>query len=136
MTPAAIRTMDLSKTFGVVRAPDHLTLEIPRWIIFGFLRPNGSGKTTTIRLLLGLIEPTSGTAEVLGFNIRTDAASVRQRSGAFPGVTSARADGRCLMVNLQGTADVPAVVGALVSAGFSSNPCVTARDPWMTYSVH
>ena len=83
MTPAAIRTMDLSRTFGVVRALDHLTLEIPRGIIFGFLGPNGSGKTTTIRLLLGLIEPTSGTAEVLGFNTRTDAASVRQRSGAL-----------------------------------------------------
>jgi ABC-2 type transport system ATP-binding protein len=83
MTAPAIRTTDLSRQFGAVRALDHLTLEIPRGIVFGFLGPNGSGKTTTIRLLLGLLEPTSGSAEVLGYDTRTHAAAIRERSGAL-----------------------------------------------------
>jgi len=83
MTPPAVRTMDLTRHFGAVCALDQVTLEIPRGIIFGFLGPNGSGKTTTIRLLLGLLEPTSGSAEVLGFDTRTMAAAIRQRSGAL-----------------------------------------------------
>lgn len=83
MVPPAVRTMDLSKHFGVVHALDQVTLEIPRGIIFGFLGPNGSGKTTTIRLLLGLLEPTSGHAEVLGYSTRTQASEIRQRTGAL-----------------------------------------------------
>jgi ABC-2 type transport system ATP-binding protein len=83
MTSPAIRTHDLGKRFGGVRALDHLTLEVPRGIIFGFLGPNGSGKTTTIRLLLGLLEPTAGTAQVLGHDTRTDADAIRRRSGVL-----------------------------------------------------
>lgn len=82
MTPA-IRTVTLSRHFGAIHALDGLTLEIPRGIIFGFLGPNGSGKTTTIRLLLGLLEPTSGSAVVLGYDTRTNAAAIRERSGAL-----------------------------------------------------
>jgi ABC-2 type transport system ATP-binding protein len=83
MTQPAVRTSNLSRQFGANCALDQLTLEIPRGIIFGFLGPNGSGKTTTIRLLLGLLEPTSGSAEVLGHDTRTDAAAIRARSGAL-----------------------------------------------------
>jgi len=83
MTPPAVRTANLSRMFGVVRALDDVTLEIPRGIIFGFLGPNGSGKTTMIRLLLGLLEPTTGTAEVLGCDTRSAAAAIRQQSGAL-----------------------------------------------------
>lgn len=82
MVPA-VRTLDLSRQFGAVRALDQLTLEVPRGSIFGFLGPNGSGKTTTIRLLLGLLQPTSGHAEVLGYNTRTNAAAIRHRCGAL-----------------------------------------------------
>lgn len=82
MTPA-IRMVALSRHFGAIHALDGLTLEIPRGIIFGFLGPNGSGKTTTIRLLLGLLEPTSGSAVVLGYDTRTNAAAIRERSGAL-----------------------------------------------------
>jgi len=52
-------------------------------IIFGFLGPNGAGTTTTIRMLLGLLEPTDGQAEVLGFDTRTQADEVRTRTGAL-----------------------------------------------------
>jgi ABC-2 type transport system ATP-binding protein len=61
----AIHTTGLSRHFGSIRAVENLDLEIPAGIIFGFLGPNGSGKTTTIRLLLGLHEPTAGTAQIL-----------------------------------------------------------------------
>lgn len=83
MTEIAIRTENLSRSFGGVRAVDNLSLEIPRGIVFGFLGSNGSGKTTTIRLLLGLLEPTSGRAQVLGFDTRKQASEIRQRTGAL-----------------------------------------------------
>ena len=70
MTEAAIRTTNLTRDFGAVRAVDALTLEVPPGIIFGFLGANGAGKTTTINLLLGLLEPTAGQAQVLGFDTR------------------------------------------------------------------
>ncbi len=79
----AIRTLDLCRNFGSVQAVDHLSLEIPRGIVFGFLGANGSGKTTTIRLLLGLLEPTKGRAEVLGFDTRSHGGEIRQRTGAL-----------------------------------------------------
>jgi ABC-2 type transport system ATP-binding protein len=83
MTSPAVSTSALSRHFGAVRALDDVSLEIARGSIFGFLGPNGSGKTTMIRLLLGLLEPTSGTARVLGCDTRRDAAAIRQRSGAL-----------------------------------------------------
>ncbi|MFN8581540.1 MAG: ABC transporter ATP-binding protein [Gemmatimonadaceae bacterium] len=66
-----------------MRALDHLTLEVPRGIVFGFLGPNGAGKTTAIRTFLGLVEPTSGRAEVLGHDAWTDGAAVRAKAGAL-----------------------------------------------------
>lgn len=83
MTQMAIRTQDLTRDFDTVRAVDGLSLEVPPGIVFGFLGPNGSGKTTTIRLLLGLLEPTAGQATVLGFDTRTEADQIRGRTGAL-----------------------------------------------------
>ena len=83
MTDIAIRTENLTRDFATVRAVDHLTLNVPRGIVFGFLGPNGSGKTTTIRMLLGLLEPTEGTAEVLGYSVRREADEIRERAGAL-----------------------------------------------------
>ena len=83
MTDTAIRMESLTRDFGTIRAVDGLSLEVPAGIIFGFLGPNASGKTTTINLLLGLLEPTEGQAEVLGFDTRTQAADVRARAGAL-----------------------------------------------------
>jgi ABC-2 type transport system ATP-binding protein len=63
----AITSAGLSKRFrGGQLAVDNVDLEVPRGSVYGFLGPNGSGKTTTIRMLLGLIYPTSGRHELLG----------------------------------------------------------------------
>ena len=83
MTDFAIRTEGLTREFGSLRALDGVSLEVPAGSIFGFLGPNGSGKTTTIRLLLGLLEPTRGTATVLGYDTRSAAGAVRERCGAL-----------------------------------------------------
>lgn len=83
MNPIAIRTQNLTRSFGSVHAVDSLDMEVPAGIVFGFLGPNGSGKTTTIRLLLGLLEPDTGKAEVLGYDTRSQSAEIRQRSGAL-----------------------------------------------------
>ena len=79
----AIRITGLTRDFGTLRALDGLSLDVPAGIVFGFLGPNGSGKTTTIRLLLGLLEPTAGQAEVLGCDTRTQADAIRARCGAL-----------------------------------------------------
>ena len=79
----AIRTEQVTRDFGPVRALDGLSLEVPRGIVFGFLGPNGAGKTTAIRVLLGLIHPTVGRASVLGFDTRRDGAAIRARCGAL-----------------------------------------------------
>ena len=79
----AIQTRQLTRDFGALRAVDQISFEVPLGTVFGFLGPNGSGKTTTIRLLLGLIEATSGEADVLGMNVRRQADDIRAASGAL-----------------------------------------------------
>jgi ABC-2 type transport system ATP-binding protein len=78
-----ILTHKLSRFFDTTRAVSDLTIAVPAGIIYGFLGPNGSGKTTTIRLLLGLLAPTSGKAEVFGFDPFTRGDQVRLRTGAL-----------------------------------------------------
>jgi ABC-2 type transport system ATP-binding protein len=81
---AAVRTVGLTKRFrsGQV-AVDGLDLVVPRGSVTGFLGPNGSGKTTTIRMLLGLVTPTDGTVELLGEPVPTASARVLPRVGAL-----------------------------------------------------
>lgn len=79
----AIKTIGLTHDFGQLRAVDNLSLEVPAGSIFGFLGPNGSGKTTTIHLLLGLLNPTDGCATVLGHDIHTASNQIREKSGAL-----------------------------------------------------
>jgi ABC-2 type transport system ATP-binding protein len=79
----AIQTDQLTRSFGALKAVDRLTIEVPRGTVFGFLGPNGSGKTTTIRLLLGLLDPDQGSAQVMGFDSRKQAGEVRTRCGAL-----------------------------------------------------
>jgi len=83
MSTNAILTRSLSRSFGAVQALSQVSFEVPQGIVFGYLGPNGSGKTTTIRLLLGLLEPDAGEAEVLGYNTRTQAQEIRENCGAL-----------------------------------------------------
>src|SRR5260370_8433005 len=63
--PLAIETRSLSKHFGPRKAVDGLTISVPQEVIAGFVGPNGAAKTTTIRLLLGLVRPTGGSPTIL-----------------------------------------------------------------------
>ena len=80
----AIATSGLTKRFrGGQLAVDHVDLAVPRGAVYGFLGPNGSGKTTTIRMLLGLAFPTGGSAEILGTTMSAGAVSVLSRVGSL-----------------------------------------------------
>lgn len=79
-----IQTTDLTKRYGSVTAVDGLDLTVEEGEVFGFLGPNGAGKTTTIDLLLDFIRPTSGHAEVLGYDTRAETDEVRNRIGILP----------------------------------------------------
>jgi ABC-2 type transport system ATP-binding protein len=81
---AAIATVGLTKHFGSLVALDSLDLEVRPGEVFGFLGPNGSGKTTTIRLLLGLIRPTRGSATILGIPVG-DVERAHRHVGYVPG---------------------------------------------------
>lgn len=82
-TDAAIETSGLTKIFGRQRAVDDLDLTVPRGSVFGFLGPNGSGKTTTIRMLLGLAGASSGEIRMLGAPMPGALRSVLPRVGAL-----------------------------------------------------
>jgi len=77
----AVRAEGLRKAFGSLVAVDGLDLTIDRGEVFGLLGPNGSGKTTTIRMLCGLMEPTAGRAQVAGVDVVDDPEGVRRRIG-------------------------------------------------------
>lgn len=78
---AVVKTERLRRVFGALVAVDALDLEIGRGEIFGLLGPNGSGKTTTIRILCGLLQPTSGRAWVAGIDVAREPERVRTRIG-------------------------------------------------------
>ncbi len=77
----AVETSHLTRRFAEFTAVNDVTLSVSAGEVFGFLGPNGSGKTTTIRMLCGLIAPTSGTGTVLGIDIAKDPEGVRRRIG-------------------------------------------------------
>jgi ABC-type multidrug transport system ATPase subunit len=79
----AVRTSGLTRRFGKQVAVDRVDLAVPRGAIYGFLGPNGSGKTTTIRMLLGLLSADAGDIEVLGQSMPTAARRVLPRVGAL-----------------------------------------------------
>jgi ABC-2 type transport system ATP-binding protein len=81
MPEIAIVVENLTKKFGDFTAVDGVSFEIQSGEVVGYLGPNGSGKTTTIRMLLGLLRPTSGNARVLGFDIEHQAEAIRPLVG-------------------------------------------------------
>lgn len=85
---SAIEVQDLSKDFNSVRALDKVTFSVPEGHVFGYLGPNGSGKTTTVRILATLIPPTSGTAKVFGYDVRKKPVEVKKRIGLVQQNTS------------------------------------------------
>ncbi len=82
---SAIRIEGLHKAFGATRALDGLDLRVDTGEVHGFLGPNGAGKTVTIRVLLGLLRPDSGTAELLGADPWRDAVALHRRIAYVPG---------------------------------------------------
>ncbi len=81
---APIVTEGLSKHFAEVKALDELNLTVEHGEVFGFLGPNGSGKTTMIRTILDEIRPTAGRASILGFDSRRDSVEIRRHIGYLP----------------------------------------------------
>src|SRR5512136_3196010 len=77
----AIEVKGLTKSFGARKVVDDLTLSVQRGRILGFLGPNGSGKTTTIRMLCGLLTPDSGEGRCLGYDIRTQQEEIKRHVG-------------------------------------------------------
>ncbi|MDB5105564.1 MAG: transporter-related protein [Fibrobacteres bacterium] len=77
----SIRTEHLTKSFGAFTAVDHIDVAVEKGEVFGFLGANGAGKTTAIRMLCGLLAPTSGRGTVAGFDIIAETAKIRTRIG-------------------------------------------------------
>jgi ABC-2 type transport system ATP-binding protein len=77
----AVETDNLTRRFGDFVAVDRVTLQVAPGEVFGFLGPNGSGKTTTIRMLCGLIAPSEGSGKVLGFDIGRESEQIKSRIG-------------------------------------------------------
>jgi ABC-2 type transport system ATP-binding protein len=80
-TSTAIEARDLTKAYGDLVAVDRLSLTVGTGEVFAFLGPNGSGKTTTIRMLCGIISPSSGDGRVLGFDVATQSEDIKARIG-------------------------------------------------------
>ena len=79
--PLAIDVHDLCKSFGALTAVNHVSIQIEQGHITGFLGPNGSGKTTTLRMLCGLLTPDSGAGQVLGLDFPREAAAIKRQTG-------------------------------------------------------
>jgi ABC-2 type transport system ATP-binding protein len=84
----ALRTAGLGKTYGDVAALSDLDVEVAPGEVFGYLGPNGSGKTTTIRLVMGLAKPDTGSAHVVGLDAQHDVVAAHRRIGYVPGEAS------------------------------------------------
>ena len=110
--PFAIETSVLTKSFGPFKALKGLNLQVPHQCIFGLLGPNGAGKSTAIKILTTLLESTSGSATVAGFDVAHQPVEVRRRIGYVPQMLSA--DGGLTAVeNLELSASLYGLRGAL-----------------------
>jgi ABC-2 type transport system ATP-binding protein len=112
MSDTALRTEGLTKRFGDVTALDHLDLEVAQGEVVAYLGPNGSGKTTTIRLLLGLSRPTEGRAEIFGLDCQRQPEAIHRRlafvageANLWPSLTGAET--LALLGRVHGQVDEP-----------------------------
>jgi ABC-2 type transport system ATP-binding protein len=130
-----LRTQGLTKKYGRRLVVDRLSLSVERGDVFGFLGQNGAGKSTTMRMLLGLIRPTAGFAELLGFNISRQPLRARARIGAiieapaFYENFSASQNLR-MFAALSGGASPTRIASVLETVGLTER----ARDPVREYS--
>jgi len=81
MSDLAIQAKDLTRTFGSFTAVDHISFDVKAGEVFGFLGANGAGKTTAIRMLIGLLQPSAGTARVAGFDVSRETEEVKRNIG-------------------------------------------------------
>ena len=79
--PVIIETRDLTRRFASLTAVDHLNLRVERGEIFGLVGPDGAGKTTTLRMLCGLMDPSEGSATVAGHDVKRESQAVKDRIG-------------------------------------------------------
>lgn len=79
--PPAIEAAELSRSFGAFTAVDRISFEVARGEVFGFLGANGAGKTTAIRMLIGLLAPSAGRATVAGFDVASEPERIKRRIG-------------------------------------------------------
>ena len=77
----AVTVRDLEKRFGSFVAVNRISFEVPRGEVFGFLGPNGGGKSTTIRMLCGILAPTAGQGSVAGYDVRTQPEMIKANIG-------------------------------------------------------
>ena len=90
--PMVLRVADLTRRFGDLVAADHVTFAVAEGEVFGLLGANGAGKSTVIKMLTTLLPPTSGDAEVAGFDLRREPQEVRRRVGYVPQMLSVDGD--------------------------------------------
>ena len=91
-TENAVEVSNLTKHFGELVAVDHISFQVKKGELFGFLGPNAAGKTTTIRMLTGVIKPDEGTASILGYDILREGLKTRQLMGIVPEMANAYVD--------------------------------------------
>jgi ABC-2 type transport system ATP-binding protein len=91
-TNSAVVVSNIAKSFGEVMAVQHISFQVKRGELFGFLGPNAAGKTTTIRMLTGVIKPDEGTASIFGYDILREGLKTRQLMGIVPEMANAYVD--------------------------------------------
>ncbi len=132
----ALRTEGLTKRFGALTAVDGLSLEVRRGEVVGLLGPNGAGKSTTIGMVLGLITPTAGRAEIRGRDVRADGARALAHVGAIVEVPAfypylSGRDNLTALALVRGGDALARVGPALARVGLADR----ASSPFRTYSL-
>jgi len=135
MPDLILETDDLTKSYGKRVVVDSLSLQVERGDIFGFLGQNGAGKSTTIRMALGLVRPTSGAVRVLGFDISRQPLKARARTGAIVEAPAfyenlSGLQNLIILSEMSGTASPGRIQEVLGIVGLTSR----ARDPVRVYS--